>query len=87
MQGCTRISMIDSECVRPEEIPTDFKIIYKKTDNLNSFVYGCISQVKNSKLYYHKDDSTGLFAHSLIQSPLFGFIDDMFVSVKDFKPG
>lgn len=78
--GCTRIALKaegkEEGCLRPIDIPSEWPIIFQSKDGITEQIKDCASRLGGSKEYFSNDN----FEHYTVQTAIFGFIDDMYIS-------
>ena len=87
--GCTRISLYENSCTRPESITTENAIVLKSNNDqlINGIIARCIDDLSGAKLMSPDNfaDSfiNGKTIHVTVNSFFFGFLDDLYIMSTD----
>ena len=90
--GCTRVTLEQSGCVRAKSISTENSLIFSiNVDRLlNTQIEQCVDEITGSKLMSPDNLSSrndyGSLIHVSFNSGLFGFIDDMYMTTEPYVP-
>lgn len=88
--GCTRITRLADQCVRPMTIPNSYSMYYKLQYSVGEqgmtiaqILKRCMENISfNNKVFPQSEvDDKAIFAfvHLLVQTTFWGFIDDMYI--------
>ncbi len=83
--GCTRITLEESGCTRPLEIPTENSIVFETADDVefNNSIASCINGLVGAKVIspagFSSSSAHEALVHVAINSVIFGFIDDLYL--------
>ena len=91
-EGCTRITLNSSECVKAKSIPDNNSVIFDVSVDrlLNTQIQYCVRDIKGAKLQSPKDlsdkNTHGNLIHVTFNSAIFGFIDDLYIMTYLYEP-
>ena len=88
--GCTRITLEESGCTRPLEIPTENSIVFETADDeeFNNSIASCINDLTGAKVIspagFSSSSAHEALVHVAINSVIFGFIDDLYLITQPY---
>ena len=85
--GCTRVTMKQDGCIRPEKIVSENSLILPTGNDalVNSVIAGCIDDLSGAKLMspdnFASSQQSSQTVHVTVNSFFFGFLDDLYLVV------